>query len=234
MPDFQLVGPLTDLSSPDRTAFLKQFSDRLAAADQPRLSTRFTGLALIVLNEVCGTPLAAAWRMVRPDSRSHGPTAEQQASRMIRYYRQRYPLTWQEAFEVSGATPELLVKECMKMLHAKRLRWDNDEGRYVETEFEDMKAKAAGIDRLAKFINMDKEVRERAALGAAEKPSRLDLPPKFATPQEWEVWAKSQEKEVLAQRREAAEDMRAIAEGRRAQRKEAATEPEPEKQPDWP
>ena len=234
MPDFQLVDPSTKLFTPEQRQFLELLKKHDGNLTDPALSNRFCGLALIVLHEVCGLTLEQAWAVVRPRSKSTDHTAKCQASRMIRYYRQRYPLTWREAFEVTGLTTEYLVQRTHDMMNAKRLRWDNDDGCYIETKHDDWHAVNAALGRATKFMELDKEVREQSALGVAEKPSRLDLPPKFATPQEWEVWAKSQEKEVLASRTQAAKEMRAIAEGHRAQRKEAATEPEPEKQPDWP
>ena len=81
------------------TAFLSPYTDA-------QVSRNLTGLALIVLHEVGDLTLAQAWRVVRPDSKSHGPTAEQQASRMIKRYRQRYPTITIAALRESGITKD--------------------------------------------------------------------------------------------------------------------------------
>ena len=67
-----------------------------------------------------------------------------------------------------------------------------------------------------RLIDTDKAVRRQVVMGDEQSKTELDLPPKFATVQEWEDWAQGQEAETLADREKAAKEMRALAAGQRA------------------
>ena len=74
------------------------------------------------------------------------------------------------------------------------------------------------FDRIMRLIDTDKAVRRQVVMGDEQSKTELDLPPKFATVQEWEDWAQGQEAETLAAREKAAKEMRALAAGQRAVR----------------
>lgn len=83
-----------------------------------------TGRTLLLLHKVGGIPLAEAWRIVRPDSVSTGHNATTQASRLIKRYRERWPLNFQEAALVHGLTPDFIRGKIMEMLKANKIAWD--------------------------------------------------------------------------------------------------------------
>ena len=205
------------LSKNDR-AFIMGFVEQVRPSTAPDISNRTTGMVLILLNEVCGIPLDRAWRMVRPTSASRGNAASSQASRRIKWFRERYPLNLREAAEVNGITMEFVWDRIRKLMTAKKWRWNPKTEKFEETEELDMTAVKAGVAEYRAMLELDKVTRKEVVMGKSEEKTRLNLPPKFGGIQEWEDWAKAQEADVLAERTKATEEMRILAEGARLQR----------------
>ena len=218
MPNFRLVDDNTPRFSPEEQEFLDQFGDQFKTTTDPKMSNLLLGKALLYLTEVFGFPAHRAWRICRPDSKTDDTGAARQCRRWKKWYREYYPLTITDAFEVSGITIEDMVRMSGELANTKKLRWDAEKGEYVETKFIDPSARNMGLTQLHRFISLDAQVRKEAVLGKDEKPNQLDLPPKAASIREWEEWAQEQEKKVLAERTKAAEEMKLIAEGQRALR----------------
>ena len=150
-------------------------------------------------------------RLVRPSSKATGRSASVIVSRWIAWYRKNHPLTVMQALEVNGISIETLVKSMTEV-------WNADKGVYEDSSIPDPKPRAMAFDRIKSLIEMDKAVKRQAVLGDEQSKTELDLPPKFATVQEWEDWAQGQEAETLANREKAAKEMRSLAEGQRAVR----------------
>ena len=157
-------------------------------------------------------------RLVRPSSKATGRSASVIVSRWIAWYRKNHPLTVMQALEVNGISIETLVKSMTEMLFAMKQVWNADKGVYEDSSIPDPKPRAMAFDRIKSLIEMDKAVKRQAVLGDEQSKTELDLPPKFATVQEWEDWAQGQEAETLANREKAAKEMRSLAEGQRAVR----------------
>ena len=218
MPNFRLVDDTTPEFSPEQQEFLDQFGDKFKTTTDPEMSNRLLGRSLIALTELCGFPAHRAWRICRSDSKTDDTGAARQCRRWKKWYRERYPLTITDAFEVAGVTIEDMVRMSVELANTKKLRWDSEKGEYVETRFIDPSARNMGLNHFHRFMSLDAQVRKEAVLGREEKPTRLNLPPTANSIQEWEEWAQEQEKGVLAERTKAAEEMKLIAEGQRAKR----------------
>ena len=221
MPDFEALPEdqaSTHVLSPEDKAFILDFVDEVRPSTDPDISNRTTGMVLILLNEVLGIPLARAWRMVRPTSASTGHNAETQASRRIKWFRQRYPLNFREAAEVNGITPEYVWSCIRQLMSAKKWRWNPKAEKYEITDEPDTSSVNMGISQYRAMVEMDKATRKEAVMGKSDEKTHLILPPKSASIQEWEDWAQSQEADVLAERTKATEEMRILAEGARLRR----------------
>lgn len=227
MPNFDLVDPATAKLSAAQARAIGEITDGMAVSSDPEHARRMTGKALIVLNEVCKIPLAQAWRIVRPNSKSVGHAAEVQAARWVKHHKSKYPLTITEAMEVTGVTIEGLIQRCRDMLHATKAAWNNDTGTFVQTDIPDWPSVNAALTQIRHFIDLDKRVREEAVLGAGERAVEMPLPTAESTLQEWEDFYRDNEADVLAERTRAAEEMKLIAEGQRALREGADRKPDP-------
>ena len=221
MPDLEIIPAdqdSTHMLRPEDKAFIAQFMEKVRPSADPDMTNRTTGMVLIILNEICKIPLATAWRMVRPNSDSTGHNAETQASRRIKWFRQRYPLNLQEGAEVNGITIEFVWDRIRTLMSAKKALWNPKTEKHEVSDIDDMVAIKAGIAEYRAMLELDKIVRKEAVMGKSEVKTRLNLPPKDVNIQEWERWAQSQEAEVLAERTKATEEMRALAEAAKLQR----------------
>ena len=106
-----------------------------------------TGRTLLFLYKVGGIPLAEAWRIVRPDSVSTGHNATAQASRLIKRYRERWPLNFQEAALVHGLTPDFIRGTIMELLKANKWKRNKKQEKWVETDKPDRPARIHGMAR---------------------------------------------------------------------------------------
>lgn len=107
-------------------------------------------------------------------------------------------------------------------LEATKWMWDNKRGTHVKTDIPDWSVRIRAITEIRHWLAMDKAVKEEVSLGKKEKPMQLDLPTVNASIQEWEDWAQGREAGVLAERTQAAEEMKLIAEGQRILREEGS------------
>ena len=177
MPDFEALPEdqaLTHVLSPEDKAFILDFVDEVRPSTDPDISNRTTGMVLILLNEVLGIPLARAWRMVRPTSASTGHNAETQASRRIKWFRQRYPLNFREAAEVNGITPEYVWSCIRQLMSAKKWRWNPKAEKYEITDEPDTSAINMGISQYRAMVEIDKATRREAVMGKSEEKTRLN------------------------------------------------------------
>ena len=216
MPNFQLIDKSTKKSTLDQFPELRGMVGETGYVQDPELTKRNTGLALLFMTEVLGYTHEQAWRLVRPSSKATGHSAVSLVTRFIRWYRDNHPLTVMQALEVNGISIETLVKSMKGMLFATKQVWNADKGVYEDSGVPDPKPRAVAFDRIMRLIDTDKAVRRQVVMGDEQSKTELDLPPKFATVQEWEDWAQGQEAETLADREKAAKEMRALAAGQRA------------------
>ena len=180
------------------------------------LTKRNTGLALLFMTEVLGYTHEQAWRMVRPSSKATGKSAQEIVSRWVSWYRKHYPMTIMQSLEAKGIAIEDLVESMKGMLFATKTMWNPKTNQFEDSGVPDPKPRAVAFDRIMRLIDTDKAVRRQVVMGHEQSKTELDLPPKFATVQEWEDWAQGQEAETLAAREKAAKEMRALAAGQRA------------------
>jgi hypothetical protein len=221
VPNFKLSEPSDDLtakSSSEGTQGLKALLDQTAVTTNPEASNRLLGKLLIIFTEMFGLSYVQAWRIVRPDSKANDASAQSIVSRWKAHHRKKYPLTISESLELTGITIEGVMKLVDEMMNKKKWAWDPEQNRHVETDEMDVSARNLGITQLRHFMALDRTVMEEAVLGKKEKPMQLDLPTVNAAIQEWEEWAQGEETGVLAERTQAAEEMKQIAEGRRIER----------------
>ena len=218
MPNFKLIDKSTEELTSDRFPELRGMVAEMGYVQDPELTKRNTGLALLFMTEVLGYTHEQAWRLVRPSSKATGRSASVIVSRWIASYRKNHPLTVMQALEVNGISIETLVKSMTEMLFATKQVWNADKGVYEDSSIPDPKPRAVAFDRIMRLIDTDKAVRRQVVMGDEQSKIELDLPPKFATVQEWEDWAQGQEAETLAAREKAAKEMRSLAEGQRAVR----------------
>ena len=216
MPNFKLIDKSTRKSTPDQFPELRGMVAEMGYVQDPELTKRNTGLALLFMTEVLGYTHEQAWRLVRPSSKATGHSAVSLVTRYIRWYRDNHPLTVMQALEVNGISIETLVESMKGMLFATKTMWNPKTNQFEDSGVPDPKPRAVAFDRIMRLIDTDKAVRRQVVMGDEQSKTELDLPPKFATVQEWEDWAQGQEAETLAAREKAAKEMRALAAGQRA------------------
>ena len=216
MPNFKLVENLTAESTNERYPELRGMVAETGYVQDPELTKRNTGLALLFMTEVLGYTHETAWRLVRPTSRATGKSAKEIVSRWVSWYRKNHPMTIMQSLEAKGIAIEDLVESMKGMIFATKTMWNPETNKFEDSGIPDPKPRAVAFDRIMRLIDTDKAVRRQVVMGEENTKTELDLPPKFATVQEWEDWAQGQEEETLADREKAAKEMRSLAAGQRA------------------
>ena len=194
---------------------MQEFVTAINKHPEQARSNRLTGLKLILLTEACGYTAAAAYRLVRPESRSSDRNAADYVKKLKAHYRKNYPLSINEALDVHGITIEYVIEKLKRILEAKKLRWNSKRERFEETEHDDHRVQIQAITQLLKIVNLDEKARQEVAIGKAEmQKMHLDTGRKFDTVQEWLESQKGRDEELLKERATAAREMRQIAQGR--------------------
>ena len=215
MPNFQILDDLADNLSPAHHRLLLELFGNGPTGTDPVASKRLQGQALCFLTEVMGLTSVQAWRIVRPSSRAGHSQAQVAVSKMKRWYHDTYPMSIMEAFQKFGVTVERLVEILNRGLEAKRVRWDNEQGRYVPTNLDDHKEQRQTVLAMLQVAELDKKTRQEMAIGRAEMSKmELNTGQKHETVGEWTKWMESQHEVTIQERAQAAREMKLIAAGR--------------------
>ena len=221
MANFQIIQDVPkSLPLAHRQALREIFGDGPTGTD-PEHRKRCEGEALCLLTERMGYTQVQAFRLVRPSSTAGDATARQTVHKIKRWYHETYPMGILDAFAKHGVTIDRLVSVLEEGLSANRVRWDNDKGTYVETDLPDRAERRRTAEALLKVGNLDQKARQELAIGAAEtKKMQLNTGKKFDTIQEWTEWMEGQDEKLLAERKNAAREMKQIAAGHQIIQKE--------------
>ena len=215
MPQFQIIEDAPKgIPLSHREALRAIFGDGPTGTD-PEHRKRCEGEALVLLTERMGYTYVQAFRLVRPSSTAQDTTARHIVQKIKKWYHRTYPMGILDAFGKHGVTIDRLVGVLEEGLTANRVRWDNDKGEYVETNIPDRAERRRTAEALLKVGNMDMKSRQEMAIGKAEQQKmQLNTGRKFETIKEWTEWMESQHEVTIAERTQAAKDMRLISAGR--------------------
>jgi hypothetical protein len=231
MPDFQIVpDPAQRLGSEGHEIF-KTFMAVMEERPEAARSNRTSGMALIIMTEVLNYTYVQAYRLLRPTSRATDQSASEYVRRMKKHYREKYPLSINEALQVNGITIEGIMADLKAEMSATKFRWDNDQQKWIETPVPDYPTRRHARAQVLKIVAMEKEARNEVAIGKADmQKMQLNTGRKFDTIEEWNEWMDGQDKIVLQQRADAAREMKLIAEGRRIMEEDGKEKAEEYKQ----
>ena len=215
MPNFELRGGLTKLSTPEAQGLVELFRRDLRQTPLAKLPKDLTGKLLWFFHDVLGVTLEDCWRLIRPDSTSTGHNAKTQASRYLQHYKRKNPAGISDALMASGVTIQDITDMARDMLYATKWRWNPVKEEFVPTEEPDWQARNRAMGRFLEIAKLDYKVRDELALGrAANRKMHLNTGKKFKTIAEWNEYMKGRDAEILASRALAAKEMRLIAQGR--------------------
>ena len=169
----------------------------------------------MLLTERVNLTYVQAFRVVRPSSTANDASAMVTVHRMKKWYHSKYPLGILDAFAKCGVTIERIVAAAAAGLDATLRHWDNKKGIYIESDFPDYKERRNAAQALMKIGNLDMKVRQELAVGKQEmQKMHLDTGPKHETMEEFTRRMEEEDEKLLAQRAQAAKDMKHISDGR--------------------
>ena len=215
MPQLQIVQD-TPKSTPfsHREALRAIFGDGPVGTD-PEHRKRCEGEALVLMTERMGYTYVQAYRLARPSSTVQDSGARTAVHKIKKWYHRTYPMGILDALGKHGVTIDRLVGVLEEGLTANRVRWDPDKGEYVETNIPDRAERRRTAEALLKVGNLDIKARQELAVGKAEMAKmQLNTGRKFETIKEWTEWMEGQHEVTIAERTQAAKDMRLISAGR--------------------
>ena len=221
MSNFELVGGSAKLAKSEAQGLVEQFRRDLRLTPLARLPKELTGKFLWFFHDVLGVSLVECWEMVRPDSTSTGDNASKQASRYLQHYKRKNPAGIGDALMASGITIQDVTDMARSMLYANKWAWNPKTERRERTDEENWSARNQAIGRILEMAKLENKVRDELAIGAAEtKKMNLNTGMKFDTIQEWTDWMEGQDEKLLAERKNAAREMKLIAAGHQIIKKE--------------
>ena len=215
MPNFEIVPDGSNNSGFPGADLMREFIKTIKANPDAIRSSRNAGMALILLTQRLRYTQAAAYRLVYPERRCSDESAARHARAVMTHHRKKYPLSLNEALEVNGATIEGIVEDIQAERYATKFRWNSKTETWEETDIPDYPTRRAARKELREWVNMEQKSRQELTVGKAEmRTVQLNTGRKFETIQEWQEWMESQHEVTMAERRQAAIDMRLIAAGR--------------------
>ena len=221
MPDFKLVPDRRENSGFPHEALMRDFVESIKRRPDAIRSNRDTGMALILLTERLGYTQAAAYRMVRPESRCSDESAARYVREIKAHHRKTNPLSINEALEVNGVTIEGIIEDIQAEREATKFNWNNKTGKWEPSNVPDYATRRAARRELREWVNIDAKARQELAIGAAEtKKMHLNTGMKFDTIEAWTEWMEGQDEKLLEERKNAAREMKQIAAGQRIIQKE--------------
>ena len=173
-------------------------------------------MALILLTERLGYTQAAAYRLVYPERKCSDESAARHVRNLKAHHRKKYPLSFNEALEVNGTTIEGIIEDIQAERRATKFRWNSETETWEPTNIPDYPTRRAARRELREWVSLEQKSRQELMVGKAEmRKMQLNTGPKFETIQEWTEWMETQHEKTMAERAQAAKDMKLIAAGRR-------------------